>query len=283
MMIYSFFQCLIRCGPLRSAWTIGAVRSATVAMLIITAAGCAARETGPPPGTVEPDQFLFDRATEEVKQEDWIDARTYFQQIVDNYPQSPLRPDAKLGVGDAYLAEGGTESLVLAASEFREFLTFFPTNSRADYAQYRLAMTYFRQMRAAQRDQTETRNALREFEVFIARYPNSTLLPEVKARQRDAQDRLSSAEFEVGLHYYRIRWYPGAIDRFTALLKNDPGYSRRDNVYFYLGETFVRAGRPAEALPYFEKLLAEFASSEHVEDARRRVTDLKAQTATKAS
>ena len=50
--------------------------------------------------------------------------------------------------------------------EFREFLQFYPTNPRADYAQYKLAMSHFRQMRAPERDQTETRDALREFAEF---------------------------------------------------------------------------------------------------------------------
>ena len=52
-----------------------------------------------------------------------MNARKYFRQVVDNYPQSPLRPDAKLGVGDSYLGEDTAESLVLAANEFREFLS----------------------------------------------------------------------------------------------------------------------------------------------------------------
>ena len=69
-------------------------------------------------------------------------------QIVDTYTQSPYRPDAKLGIGDTYLGEGTAEALVLALNEFREFLAFFPTNARADYAQYKLGMVHFRQMRA---------------------------------------------------------------------------------------------------------------------------------------
>jgi outer membrane protein assembly factor BamD len=239
------------------------------------AAACGASRELIPPGTLEPDRFLYERGTEALNERRWLTAREFFRQVTDTYTQSPFRPDAKLGIGDTYLGEGSPEALVQAVNEFREFLTFYPTNARADYAQYRLAMTYFRQMRAPQRDQTETRNALREFEAFMTRYPNSELMSEVRARHREAQDRLSSAEFEVGLHYYRIRWFPGAIDRFTSLLKTDPEYSRRDTVYFHLGETLARAGRPAEALPYFEKLIAEFETSEHVQDARKRVTDLK--------
>jgi outer membrane protein assembly factor BamD len=261
--------------------TLALVAAATAAL-----AGCASRQTGPPPGTQNPDQFLFDRGTEEMMQGDYLDARTYFQQVVDNYPQSPLRADAKLGVGDAYLAQGGSENLILAANEFREFLSFFPTNARADYAQYRLAMTHFEQMRAPERDQTETRNALREFDVFFARFPNSALTPEVKQNWRIARDRLSESSLRVGIQYYRQRWWPGAIDRFREVLNEDPGFSGRDRLYFYLADALARQylddpGRPAdkraEAIPYFERLLAEFPMSELRADAEMRLQQLRAQ------
>jgi len=71
---------------------------------------------------------------------------------------------AKLGIGDTYLGEGTSEALVLALNEFREFLTFYPTNRRADYAQYKMGIAHFRQMRAPQRDQTETRETIKELQ-----------------------------------------------------------------------------------------------------------------------
>ena len=69
-----------------------------------------------------------------------------FRQLVDTYPQSPYRADAKLGVGDTYLGEGIDRVVRARANEFREFLTFYPTHPRADYAQYKLAMAHFYQM-----------------------------------------------------------------------------------------------------------------------------------------
>lgn len=246
-------------------------------LLALLSNACAARQTTPPAGTAQPDRFLAERGAEALKEENWLDARTYYQQLVDGYPQSPFRPDAKLGVGDAYLGEGTTESAVLAANEFREFLTFYPTSPRADYAQYKLAMSHFRQMRAPERDQTETRAALVEFDAFFQKFPTSALMPEVKANWRIARDRLSRASYLVGLHYYRIRWYPGAIDRFREVLKEDPAFSGRDAVYFYLAESLARTDKRAEAIPYFERLLAEFDTSEHLEDAKVRLQTLKNQ------
>jgi outer membrane protein assembly factor BamD len=244
-------------------------------ILTVLSAACSSRPTTPPAGTPQPDRFLWERGSEALQMEEWVNARTYFQQLVDGYPQSPFRPDAKLGVGDAYLGEGSTESLVLAANEFREFLTFYPTNPKADYAQYRLAMSHFRQMRAPERDQTETKAALVEFDIFFQKFPDSALTPEVKQNWRIARDRLSAASHVVGMHYYRIRWYPGAIDRFREILRDDPNFTGRDAVYYYLAESLARSDKAAEAIPYFERLLTEFERSEHLEDAKVRLQALK--------
>jgi outer membrane protein assembly factor BamD (BamD/ComL family) len=85
------------------------------------------------------------------------------------------------------------------------------------------------------------------------------------------------------VHYYRLRWYPGAIDRFTVLLKEDPEYSGRDGVYYYLAESYIKSKREAEALPLLEKLIAEFEQSEYLDDAQKRLTQLKSQSQQTAS
>ena len=227
-----------------------------------------------PAGNAAPDQFLFQRANDAMMRQRWVDARKYYQQIVDNYPQSALRPDAKLGVGDTYLSEGGDANLVLAENEFKEFITFYPTNTRVDYAQYKLAMTHYRRMKAPERDQTETVAAVREFEVFFDRYPNSMLTPEVREKWRDARSRVSEASYKVGLYYYRARWYPGAIDRFREVLKQDPNYPERDAVYYYLAESLLKTDKKAEAVPYYDRLVKEFDRSEYLADAHKRLETL---------
>lgn len=239
-------------------------------------AGCAANRTQIPPGTANADEFLFRRGQEEFKERHWLQAREYFRQIVDNYPQSQYRPDAKLAVGDTYVGEDTTESLLLAVNEFREFLTFYPTNTRADYAQFRLATAYSEQMLAPERDQTATRDVVKELQVFMDRYPNSPLLPEARKLMRTARDRLSEASFLVGRHYFRIKWCRGATDRFREIIQTDPEFTRRDTVYFHLAECLRLSDNKAEALPYYERLLKEFDQSEHLEEARKRVAELKA-------
>ena len=243
--------------------------------------GCAQKASVIPPGTSQADKFLFERATTALNERKWLVARDYFRQVVDNYPQSSFRPDAKLGLGDTYLGENPSEALVLAANEFREFLTFFPKNDRADYAQFKLGIAHFNQMLSPDRDQTETKAALKEFDAFMTRFgPNSNspskLIPEVQEKQRQTKDRVSEANYRVGFFYFRARYYLGAYDRFRQVLKEDPEYSFRDAVYYHMAESLLKMERPAEALPYFQRLVDEFQKSEYLEKTRLRIDELKA-------
>jgi outer membrane assembly lipoprotein YfiO len=149
--------------------------------LLLATVACGSKQEIPT-GVTEADKFLFEKGTEALNKKRWFSARQYFTRLVDNYPQSPHRPHAKLGIGDSYLGEGTTETLAQATSEFKEFLNYFPTHKRADYAQYKLGYVHYARMRGPARDQTETRAAIAEWERFVERYPNSELMPEVRAK-----------------------------------------------------------------------------------------------------
>ena len=178
------------------------------------------------------------------------------------------------------MAKTRPKSNVLAINEYREFLSFYPIHPRAHYAQFKLGMRHYYQMHGPDRDQTETLEAIAELTIFLQRYPNpqeNPLLDEGRARLREARDRLSDSDYRVAYFYLRTQKFPpAAIDRFNAILKNDPEYSRRDAVYFYLAQALLRVNRPAEALPYLDRLVTEFEVSEYLEEAKKLAETLKA-------
>ena len=261
---------------------VSAVVRFVVTVCLVFAAACASTGTKVPEGTLEPDKFLFERGTEALNRKRWLTAREFFRTLMDSYPQSPHRADAKLGIGDSFLGENTAEAYVLGINEYREFLAYYPLNERAHYAQFQLAMSYFRQMRGPERDQTDTKSAIQEFTVYVQRYPNGPLIKDAQQKLREARDRLSMSEYRVGYFYYRTqKWYPGAIDRFVAILRDDPQFTHRDSVYFYLAQSLLKIERPAEALPYLDRLLKEFVESVHLAEAKRQAEEIRSQLAKK--
>jgi outer membrane protein assembly factor BamD len=260
----------------RTRIVAGAVLIATVAL----SGGCGSKnKKAPVAAAADADKYLFDQGQAALKKKSWLKGREYFRMIVENYPQSRFRPEAKLGLGDTYLGENSVESLILGANEYREFLTFFPTHEKAYYAQYQLARTHYEQMLAPQRDQTQTLAAILEFETFIERFPDSPLVADGRKGLQECRDRLSDADYQVGYFYYRARWYPGALSRFREVLKENPTYTNRDALYYYLADTYVMLGAAPEALPLLERLTKEFEKSDYLLRGQRLMASIKDGTA----
>ena len=66
-----------------------------------------------------------------------------------------------------------------------------------------------------------------------------------------------------------------ALERLGGILKNDPEFTNRDGVYYHLAQIYLKAGRPAEALPHLDRLVKEFEKSEFLEPAQKQIDQIK--------
>ena len=245
--------------------------------LMLAACGGTKLDSGAPKGS-QGDQYLLELGKKGLEDKNWEDARGYFRQLLDTYPRSELAGDARIGVADSYFHQRGSGNLVLAISEYRDFLTFFPNHPRADYAQYQIAMGYYNQMHNPDRDQEPTRTAAAEFEKLIELYRNSLYADKARELLQQCYERLAEHEFRVGEFYLKSRKAcRGAIARFKGVLENYPTYSNSDEVYFLLGEAHQMCARPMEAMPYYKQLIENYPQSELVAEAKHRLDTLEAQ------
>ena len=53
-------------------------------------------------------------------------------------------------------------------------------------------------------------------------------------------------------------------------------------MYFYLGDSLEQIKRPAEALPYYDRLIKEFETSEFLPEAQKRAEVIRAEMEKKA-
>lgn len=235
--------------------------------------GCRGKKTELTPEVASSDENLYKLGEKYIKK-DPERARLYFRQIIDSFPKSFYAQQAKLAIADSYFKKGDEGSMVLAASEYREFIHLYPFSPSAPYAQLQVAMTFFKKTLKPGRDPTKTKQALDEFRLVISSYPLGEEAKQAREKILQCEEKLAEHTFQIGRLYYTTKAYKGATTRFLELLNNYPNYSKMDRVYFYLGDSYYRAKRIDEAVPYFTKLISDFPKSKYAQKATKRMKEI---------
>ena len=239
----------------------------------------------------QPDKELFDKAMIALKKGRYDVARLDLQTMLNTYPDSEYRMRAKLAVGDSWFKEGGTAALTQAESEYKDFITFFPTAPEAAEAQMKVGDIYYQQMEKPDRDYNNAQDAEKEYRTMINMFPDSPLIPRAKQKLRDVQEVLAERETQIGLYYESRDNFTAAIARLETVADTYPLYSKSDQALLAIGDAYAGQARAVQNAPgingavrerlhslFEEKAAAAYARvitrypmAPHVEDARDRL------------
>jgi len=225
------------------------------------------------PELVTSDEALFKEAEKYLKK-DPERARLYLRQIIDSFPKSFYAQRAQLAVADTYFNEGDEGNMILAATEYRQFISLYPYSPSAAYAQFQVAMSFYKKTLKPGRDQQKTAQALAEFKRVITTFPRTEEAEKSREKIKDCEERLAEHTFVIGLHYYRVKAYKAATTRLTEILTSYPFYTGLDKVYFYLGDSFFAGDKADQAVPYFTKLVTDYPESKTAKKAQERLKEI---------
>jgi outer membrane protein assembly factor BamD len=179
-----------------------------------------------------------------------------------------------LAIGDTYFEQGDEGNLILAAAQYRSFLNLYPTSPSAPLAQYRVALCFYKNMLKAGRDQSKTEEALAELKKTVQLFPLSEEAKLAREKIQECENRLADHLFQIGDYYYRSNSFKAAVVRLNDILLKYPLYPKMDKVYFDLGDTFFRWGKHPEAVPYFTKLVTDYAQTDSGKKAQKRLKEI---------
>jgi len=237
------------------------------------AASCGAKKAALAPEATSSDEALFKEGEKSVKK-DPERARLFFRQVIDSFPKSFYAQRAKLAVADSYFAEGDEGNLILAASEYREFISLHPLSPSVPYAQYRLGLCFYDKSAKPGRDQQKTIQSLAEFKRTITAYPLAEEAKLAREKIKECEERLAEHTFTIGLHYYRSEAYQASTSRLKDILTNYPEYTGMDKVYYYLGDSYFNWQKADQSVPYFRKLITDFPKSKYAIKAGARLKEI---------
>ena len=110
------------------------------------------------------------------------------------YPDSEMAPEAHFGMGDSFYEEGGTENLLQAENQFKDFIVFYPAHPKAADAQMKNIAINMKMMGAPDRDQHYAYRALQRIKTFLQQFPDSDFTPIVKKYKADVEENLAQGD-----------------------------------------------------------------------------------------
>ncbi len=257
-------------------------------LLLLTAlglaalAGCARHQHAGPDlaATAEPDKVLYEKSIEDIHNKRYDVARLTLQTLMNTYPDSDYLAAAKLAIADSYYEEGTTAALTHAEVEYKDYITFFPNTAEVSYAQYRAAMTHYRQLEKPDRDRTHAFRAEEEFQLLLKRYPDSQYAADGENKLLQVQEILAESEYRVGRFYYLRESWRASAARLANLVERYPNYSQRDSSLWMLGQLFQKSilpywvGDRERAAEYYARLVREHPLSPYAADAKTELANL---------
>lgn len=211
---------------------------------------------------------LYAQGETELNRKRYEDARVNFRKIVERHPTSNYAPRARFLVGEAFYREGEFDK---AIKEFESFLSFFPRHEIADLVQYRLAMSYYDQMKPVEQDQNITVKGIESFKKLVRDYPDSRYASDALAKIDVCRGRLAQKELWVAAYYLNQGSPVAARQRMEQLLKDYPQSLVIPETLFRLGEVYALEGRNQDSLNAFRRVSDEYPFTEWGRRAAQRL------------
>jgi outer membrane protein assembly factor BamD len=213
----------------------------------------------------------FREGMAELEDEDYEEARQLFEVIVLQDPASEFADDAQFYLGESYFRN---EDYKLAALHYNRLRTSFPSSPFYKMALFRAAESYDNSSLPYDRDQTDTKYAIDQYDGFMSLYPSDTLVAEARSRKMALRSKLAHKEYSIAEQYASFEDYKAALLYYERVIELYP-----DTEYFQpatLGKSraLSELDRPDEALKVINHFIDEHPGSTLLSEAQKLKAEL---------
>ena len=202
---------------------------------------------------------------------DYKGATIYFQKLIDQYPFSPYAEEAELKIG---LSEFQMKHYAAAITSLGDFEKMHPTSKQIELASYYLAMSHFNQIGRPDQDQTNTEQALQEFEIIERRYSETGFAALAQQQIAVCREMLARHQLLIGDFYYERANYRAAESRLAELMKKWPDTPVGDEALYQLGTTLENEGKKYSAAQAYTAVVLHYPNTVYAAKSKYRLKKL---------
>lgn len=170
------------------------------------------------------------------------------------------------------------QDYVMASFYFKRFAKTFPKSANAEEAAFMSAYCQYLDSPRHTLDQTNTHEAIKELQLFINQYPQSSRIDECNRLIDNLRKKLELKELEIARLYFKMELYVAAVTAFENLLKNFPNTRYREEImmnilkanYYYAMNSIIekKKERLSVVLASYDNFSAQFPESPFMKEAR---------------
>jgi len=198
----------------------------------------------------------------------------YFQGVFSFGRTHQWAPDAQIYLARSYRKNG---EFLLAANEYERFTKIYRADERLPEANFEWAMTYFDLSPESALDQSDTKRAIEEFELFMDRFPNNDLVDEAQKVIVELRSKLAKKQFDTAKLYERRELYEAAALSFESVfdLYPDTEFAQQALVgamrsYIAFSDQSISTRQPERlesAIKNYDRLTQIFQESPYLKEA----------------
>ena len=143
----------------------------------------------------------------------------------------------------------------IASDLFKQFIQTYPESSFAEECLYMMGFCDYKASPKPRLDQQVTEKAIREFQLYLSRYPYSMRKDKVNTYMDEMRDKLSYKAYLSAKNYYLREHYKAAVISLQNCLKDYPGSKYREE-YYYFADEYPNSRYAADVKKMYEDIEA---------------------------
>jgi len=175
------------------------------------------------------------------------------------------------------------EDYYFAAYYYKNFTKTYPRSSRAEEALFKSAYCSYLNSPVSNLDQTDTEQAIDEFQLFLNRYPESMLKDSTNVMIDELRLKLEEKAFNNAKLYYLTEDYKSATVALQNMLTDFPDSPHREEIEFLVVKSSYllainsiaskKEERLNDTIEHYHKFVDSFQDSEYVKKAEDYYAD----------
>jgi len=241
----------------------GLVRSSFVVALLTGASllgGCSSSDDALTQAlNTRPPDQIYAEADALLSKGKFYDAAGKFEQVDKDHPYSPHARRAIVMAAYTHYRSGSYDEAISGA---KRYITLHPGTKESALAHHIVASSYYEQIKDPKRDQSRTKRALDSLKTLVRQFPDSKYAPKARNRIKITNDVLAASEMNVGRYYLKRNNQLAAINRFRKVVTEYQTTAHVEEALMRLTEAYMALGIKGEAQTAAAVLGHNFPESE---------------------